>query len=37
MVRYAATMRDEPDLERYYAFGLDLMLAAVEAMAAKKA
>jgi TetR/AcrR family transcriptional regulator, tetracycline repressor protein len=33
VVAYARTLEDEPDVERYYAFGIDLLMAAVEARA----
>ena len=35
MVAFAATYAREPDCERYYAFGIDLIMSAVEAMAAR--
>ncbi|SLM03446.1 TetR family transcriptional regulator [Actinoplanes sp. SE50/110] len=34
MIEFARTYRRAPDVERYYAFGLDLLMAAVETMAA---
>ncbi|WP_245674275.1 TetR/AcrR family transcriptional regulator [Actinoplanes rectilineatus] len=37
MVEYAATFRDEPDVERYFTFNVDLLLAGVEATAAARA
>src|SRR5699024_1646811 len=33
MVRFGATYAGEPDVERYYAFGIELLLAGVEATA----
>ncbi|MBX6383940.1 MAG: TetR/AcrR family transcriptional regulator C-terminal domain-containing protein [Microbispora sp.] len=36
IVEYAKTMEQEPDVEDYYAFGLDLLMSGVEAMAAKR-
>lgn len=36
MIALADSYRDEPDLERYYAFCTDLMVSAVEAMAASR-
>ncbi|WP_169981821.1 MULTISPECIES: TetR family transcriptional regulator [unclassified Microbispora] len=36
IVEYARTMEQEPDLDAYYAFGLDLLMSGVEAMAAKR-
>jgi AcrR family transcriptional regulator len=33
VVAYARTLEDEPDVERYYAFGIDLLMTAVETMA----
>jgi AcrR family transcriptional regulator len=36
LVEFSATYRDEPDLDRYYAFSVDLVIAGVEAMAAAK-
>jgi AcrR family transcriptional regulator len=36
MIEYAASLRDDPDLERYYAFSVDLLIAGVEAMAAAR-
>jgi AcrR family transcriptional regulator len=36
MVAFAGTYADAPDLDRYYAFGLDLLMAAVEATAARR-
>jgi AcrR family transcriptional regulator len=33
MVAYADTLRQEPDVERYFAFGIDLLMAGVETMA----
>ena len=35
VVKFARTLEDEPDIERYYAFGIDLLMAAVEATAAR--
>lgn len=35
LVEYARTLESEPDLESYYTYGLDLLLAGVEAMAAR--
>jgi len=32
MVAFAQTLRDEPDLERYYAFGIDLLMSGIDAM-----
>ncbi|MEZ0074079.1 TetR family transcriptional regulator [Planotetraspora sp. GP83] len=37
MVDFAKTFEPEPDVERYYAFGLDLLMSGVEAMAAQRA
>jgi AcrR family transcriptional regulator len=37
MVAFAGTLRDEPDVDAYYAFGLDLIMSAVEATAARRA
>jgi AcrR family transcriptional regulator len=37
LVAYAATLADEPDLDRYYALGLDMMMAGIEAVAATRA
>ena len=36
IVEYARTMEEEPDVDAYYAFGLDLLMSGVEAMAAKR-
>ncbi|MEU6414333.1 TetR/AcrR family transcriptional regulator C-terminal domain-containing protein [Microbispora sp. NPDC046933] len=36
IVEYAKTMEEEPDLDAYYAFGLDLLMSGVEAIAAKR-
>jgi AcrR family transcriptional regulator len=36
MVAFAETYTEAPDVERYYAFGVDLMMAAVEATAARR-
>ncbi|MDI6104277.1 TetR family transcriptional regulator [Actinoplanes sp. NEAU-A12] len=36
MIEYASSLRDEPDLDRYYAFSVDLLIAGVEAMAASR-
>ncbi len=35
LVEYARTLVGEPDLDRYYAFGVDLLMSGVEALAAK--
>lgn len=35
MIEYAATLCDPPDRERYFTFGVDLLLAGVEALARK--
>ncbi|BCJ41895.1 hypothetical protein GCM10010168_75830 [Actinoplanes ianthinogenes] len=35
MIEFAKTYRRPPDIERYYAFGLDLLMSAVESMAAR--
>jgi TetR/AcrR family tetracycline transcriptional repressor len=35
LVEYAATLEDHPDLEAYYAFGVDLMMAGVQGMASR--
>jgi AcrR family transcriptional regulator len=37
LVKYGATLADEPDPERYYAFGIDLLVAGVEATARQRA
>ena len=37
MVAFAGTFGHEPDLERYFAFGLDLLMSAVDAMASRRA
>ncbi len=37
LVEYAASVPDAPDLDGYYAFGVDLMMAGVEALAARRA
>jgi AcrR family transcriptional regulator len=37
MVAYARTLEQEPDPERYYAFGIDLLMGGVEAIAARYA
>jgi len=37
MVAFAATFGREPDVDRYFAFGVDLLMSAVEAMAAQRA
>ncbi len=36
MVAFAATYAEEPDTERYYVFGIDLLMSAVEATAARR-
>jgi AcrR family transcriptional regulator len=36
MVAFAATYAEAPDIERYYAFGIDLLMAAVESTAAQR-
>ncbi|MEV6304087.1 TetR family transcriptional regulator [Actinoplanes sp. NPDC051861] len=36
MVEFAASYRDEPDVEHYYAFSIDLLVAGVETMAANR-
>ncbi|ETK35651.1 TetR family transcriptional regulator [Microbispora sp. ATCC PTA-5024] len=36
MVAFAATITEEPDVDRYYAFGVDLLMGGVEAMAANR-
>ena len=36
MVEFAASYRDEPDLDRYYTFATDLLIAGVEKMAADR-
>ncbi|MFC4590711.1 TetR family transcriptional regulator [Sphaerisporangium corydalis] len=36
MIAYGATLGEPPDRERYFAFGVDLLLAGIEAMAADK-
>ncbi|PRX18651.1 TetR family transcriptional regulator [Actinoplanes italicus] len=36
MIELAATYRDEPDMDRYYAFSVDLLVSGVESMAAAK-
>jgi AcrR family transcriptional regulator len=35
MVRFAGTLREDPDVERYYRFGVDLLMAGVESMSAR--
>ncbi|MEV6343817.1 TetR family transcriptional regulator [Actinoplanes sp. NPDC051851] len=35
MIEFARTYEREPDVERYYDFGMDLLMSAVEAMAAR--
>lgn len=35
VVQFARTLEDEPDIERYYRFGVDLLMAAVESTAAR--
>jgi TetR/AcrR family tetracycline transcriptional repressor len=35
VVAYARTLEGEPDVERYYAFGIDLLMTAVETMAVR--
>jgi AcrR family transcriptional regulator len=37
MVAFGATFGHEPDLERYFAFGVDLLMSGVEAMASQRA
>jgi TetR/AcrR family transcriptional regulator, tetracycline repressor protein len=37
MVEFGATFAREADVERYFAFGVDLLMGAVEAMAARRA
>ena len=37
LVEYGATLAGEPDPERYYAFGIDLLLAGIEALARQRA
>ncbi len=37
LVRYGATLVDEPDPERYYEFGIDLLIAGIEALARQRA
>jgi len=37
MVEFSKTFETEPDVDEFYAFGVDLLMAGVEAMAAKKA
>jgi AcrR family transcriptional regulator len=37
VVAYARTLEQEPDPERYYAFGIDLLMGGVEAIAARHA
>jgi TetR/AcrR family tetracycline transcriptional repressor len=36
MIEYAASLRDDPDVDRYYAFSIDLLVAGVEAMASAR-
>ncbi|MDH2429422.1 TetR family transcriptional regulator [Sphaerisporangium sp. TRM90804] len=36
MVAYGATYAEQPDIDRYYTFGVDLLLAGVEAMAERR-
>ncbi len=36
IVEYAKAMEEEPDLDAYYAFGLDLLMSGVEAVVAKR-
>ncbi len=36
MVAFGATLQREPDIERYYAFGIDVLMSGVEAMAARR-
>ncbi|SDT79026.1 hypothetical protein [Actinoplanes derwentensis] len=36
MIELAASYRDEPDIERYYAFCADMLIGAVESMAARR-
>jgi TetR/AcrR family transcriptional regulator, tetracycline repressor protein len=33
MIEFAKTYQRPPDVERYYAFGIDLLMSGVEAMA----
>lgn len=35
VVQFARTLEDEPDVERYYEFGVDLLMAAVESTASR--
>jgi TetR/AcrR family tetracycline transcriptional repressor len=37
VVAFARTLENEPDIERYYSFGIDLLMAGVEAVAARRA
>jgi TetR/AcrR family transcriptional regulator, tetracycline repressor protein len=37
LVALARTLEDEPDVERYYAFGIDLLMAGVETIVARSA
>jgi AcrR family transcriptional regulator len=37
MVAFAGTFAREPDVERYFAFGLDLLMSAVDAMSSRRA
>jgi TetR/AcrR family transcriptional regulator, tetracycline repressor protein len=36
VVQFARTLEDEPDVERYYEFGVNLLMAAVESTAARR-
>ncbi len=36
VVAFARTLENEPDIERYYRFGIDLLMASVEAVAARR-
>jgi TetR/AcrR family tetracycline transcriptional repressor len=36
MVEFAKTFGEKPDIGRYYAFGLDLLMSGVESMAARR-
>lgn len=36
MIEFAKTLQRPPDVERYYAFGIDLLMSAVEAMAVSR-
>jgi TetR/AcrR family transcriptional regulator, tetracycline repressor protein len=37
MVAFARTLENEPDVDRYYRFGIDLLMSGVEAVAARRA